>query len=242
MTPVIYLTDGYLANGAEPWLLPDVDKLPRFDVKFRTDPAGFKVYKRAPETLAREWVRPGTPGLEHRIGGLEKDFLTGNVSYDPMNHEAMVRVRAAKVAGIANDIPLQEINGAPEGDLLVVGWGGTYGALTQAVNQCRARGVKVSSVHLRHLNPFPRNLGEILSRFKHVLVPELNLGQLVKILRTNYGIDAQGYNKVQGKPFKVTEIIHAIEEVLAGRPAPNRTWQDLTATVVGGNGESEAHG
>jgi 2-oxoglutarate ferredoxin oxidoreductase subunit alpha len=243
MTPVLFLTDGYLANGAEPWLLPDVDKLPRFEVRFRTDPHNYKVYRRGAHTLARDWVRPGTPGLEHRIGGLEKDFLTGNVSYDPLNHEAMVRVRAAKVAGIADDLPLQEVLGDPSGDLLLVGWGGTYGAITQATNQLRERGLKVSSVHLRHLNPFPRNFGEILGRFRKVLVPELNMGQLVKILRAQFLVDAQGFNKIQGKPFKVTEIVHAAEEVLAGRPAPVRTWQELTAMTTGGDhGESEAQG
>jgi 2-oxoglutarate ferredoxin oxidoreductase subunit alpha len=217
MTPVILLTDGYLGNGAEPWLLPDVDKLPRFDVKFRTDPADYHVYERNPDTLARAWVRPGTPGLEHRIGGLEKDFLTGNVSYDPENHERQVRIRAAKVAGIAKDLPKLELNGAPTGDLLVIGWGGTYGAITSAVDQCRARGLRVSSTHLRHLNPFPSNLGELIASFKRVLVPELNMGQLCKILRATYLVDAQGLNKIQGKPFKVAEIVGAIE-ALAGRP------------------------
>ncbi|HEX2569565.1 MAG TPA: 2-oxoacid:acceptor oxidoreductase subunit alpha [Polyangia bacterium] len=224
MTPVIMLTDGYLANGAEPWKLPEVKDLKRFDVKFRTNPENYKVYARNPETLARDWVKPGTPGLEHRVGGLEKDYLTGNVSYDPLNHEAMVRVRAAKVAGIAKELPLLEVHGDKTGDLLVIGWGGTYGAITQGVQQAQARGIKVSSVHLRHLNPFPRNLGEIIGNFKKVLVPELNLGQLVKIVRATFCVDAQGYNKIQGKPFKVSEIVQAIELTLAGKPLPFVPW------------------
>src|SRR5262249_9770992 len=157
--------------------------LPKIDVKFRTDPNGYHVYARDPKTMAREWVRPGTPGLEHRVGGLEKDALTGNVSYDPENHENMVRTRAAKVANIANDIPLLEINGDKAGDVRVLGWGGTFGACTQATNQARAKGFRVSSAHLRHLNPMPRNLGEVLAGFKHVLIPELNLGQLRTIIR-----------------------------------------------------------
>ncbi len=218
MTPVILLTDGYLANGAEPWLLPDIASLPKIEVKFRTDPANYHVYARDPQTMAREWVKPGTPGLEHRIGGLEKDALTGNVSYDPENHERMVRTRAAKIAGIAKDIPRLEVNGAPRGELLVLGWGGTYGAITKAVDECRARGVSVSSAHLRYLNPFPANLGEVLRSFKKVLVPELNLGQLLKIVRSEFLVDAQGLNKIQGKPFKVSEIVAAIE-TLVGRPA-----------------------
>jgi 2-oxoglutarate ferredoxin oxidoreductase subunit alpha len=223
MTPVVLLTDGYLANGAEPWLLPDVDKMPRFDVKFRTDPANYHVYQRDPQTMAREWVRPGTPGLEHRIGGLEKDALTGNVSYDPENHEKMVRTRAAKVANIAKDIPKLELNGAKSGDLLVIGWGGTYGAITKAVDDCRARGLSVSSAHLRYLNPFPANLAEVLRSFKKVLVPELNLGQLLKLLRAEFLVDAQGLNKIQGKPFKVSEIVAVIESMVA------RPGREITA-------------
>jgi 2-oxoglutarate/2-oxoacid ferredoxin oxidoreductase subunit alpha len=217
MTPVLYLTDGYLANGAEPWKLPNVADLPKIPVQFRTNPENYKVYQRDATTLARQWVRPGTPGLEHRIGGLEKDFLTGNVSYDPLNHEAMVRMRAEKVANIANDIPLQTILGDDKGDLLVVGWGGTYGALTQAVKQARLNGKKVSAIHLRHLNPLPRNLGEILHSFKHVLCCELNMGQLQKILRGIFALDIKGYHKIQGKPFKVSEILHAIDAGIEGR-------------------------
>jgi 2-oxoglutarate ferredoxin oxidoreductase subunit alpha len=215
MTPVFFLSDGYIANGQEPWLIPDVEALQPFPVKFRTDPQGFFVYQRQQETLAREWVRPGTAGLEHRIGGLEKDQLTGAVSYDADNHEAMVRTRAEKVAGIAREIPPTVVHGdAAGGDLLVVGWGGTHGAIHQAVEKLRAQGKKVSSIHLRYLNPLPPDLGTLLKRFKQVVVPELNLGQLVKVLRANYLVDAKSINKVQGKPFKVSELVAAFEEHL----------------------------
>jgi 2-oxoglutarate ferredoxin oxidoreductase subunit alpha len=214
MTPVILLSDGYIANGQEPWLIPNVKQLKPIEVQFRTDPEGFQVYQRNPQTLARDWVRPGTPGLEHRIGGLEKDFITGAVSYDPINHERMVRIRAEKVARVAQDFPALKVNGDPSGETLVVGWGSTYGAITQAVAQLRGKGRSVSSVHLRHLNPLPRDLGQILARFKRVLVPELNLGQLLKVLRAEYLVDARGINKVQGKPFKVSELVSQIEEHL----------------------------
>lgn len=215
MVPVIYLSDGYLANGAEPWKIPSVDSLPKFEVKFRTDPEGFYPYLRDQATLARPWAIPGTPGLEHRIGGLEKHHLTGNVSYDPENHQLMTNLRAEKVARIAQDIPDVEVTGAPEGDLLVVGWGGTYGAITSAVERVRAHGAAVSSVHLRYLNPFPRNLGDILQRFKKVLVAELNNGQLALLIRARYLVDAISYAKVQGQPFKIAELVHRIEQVLA---------------------------
>ncbi|MFQ5692791.1 MAG: 2-oxoacid:acceptor oxidoreductase subunit alpha [Nitrospinota bacterium] len=215
MTPVILLTDGYLANGAEPWKLPAVEDLPKIDVAFRTDPEGFAPYLRDPETLARPWVKPGTPGLEHRIGGIEKEDGSGNVSYDPANHEHMVRTRAAKIAGIAADIPLAEVDGEPKGKLLVVGWGSTYGAITTAVSILQARGASVSHVHLRHLNPFPRNLGEVIAGFEKVIVPEMNMGQLVKVLRAEYLVDAVGFNKIQGQPFKISEIVDRIEEALA---------------------------
>lgn len=215
MVPVIYLSDGYLANGAEPWKIPSVDSLPKFEVKFRTDPEGFYPYLRDQATLARPWAIPGTPGLEHRIGGLEKHHLTGNVSYDPENHQLMTNLRAEKVARIAQDIPDVEVTGAPEGDLLVVGWGGTYGAITSAVERVRAQGAAVSSVHLRYLNPFPRNLGDILQRFKKVLVAELNNGQLVLLIRARYLVDAISYAKVQGQPFKIAELVQRIEQVLA---------------------------
>src|SRR5713226_3218633 len=212
MTPVFLLSDGYIANGQEPWLIPSVKDLKPIEVQFRTDSNNFQPYDRNASTLARAWVRPGTPGLEHRIGGLEKDFLTGAVSYDPLNHERMVRIRAEKIARVAQDYPPTEVNGDRRGDLLVVGWGSTYGAIAQAVSQLRAKGRSVSSVHLRHLNPLPTDLGPIVKSFKKVLVPELNLGQLSKILRDAYLVDAKGINKIQGKPFKISELVTKIEE------------------------------
>jgi 2-oxoglutarate/2-oxoacid ferredoxin oxidoreductase subunit alpha len=214
MTPVFFLSDGYLGNGAEPWKIPDEKDLPKLEVKFWTDPEGFQPYRRDPKTLARPWAIPGTPGLEHRIGGLEKEDGTGNVSYDPLNHEKMVRLRAEKIARIADDIPEQTVFGKDSGKVLVVGWGSTYGAITSAVEAARAKGAPVSSAHLRYLNPFPRNLGTILRRFEKILVPELNLGQLRLLIRARYLVDAVGLNKVQGKPFKVSEIARAIDETL----------------------------
>lgn len=217
MTPVFFLSDGYIANGQEPWLIPDTTTLPPIDVKFRIEPKGFFVYQRQAETLAREWVRPGTPGLEHRIGGLEKDSKTGGVSYDPDNHEQMVRLRAEKVAAVAKMIPPTAVHGDPEGDLLVVGWGGTHGAIHEAVTALRAKGKRVSSVHLRYLNPLPPDLGAILRQFKRVVVPELNLGQLQKVLRSTYLVDAKSIAKVQGRPFKVAELVAHFEEHLSSR-------------------------
>ncbi len=214
MTPVILLSDGYLANGAEPWRLPRVADLPSLEVKFRTDPKGFFPYLRDQDTLARPWVVPGTPGLEHRIGGLEKDYLTGNVSYAPSNHEQMIRVRARKIAGIVADIPPTVVHGRPDGDLLVIGWGSTYGAIAAAVRQAQGHGKAVSHVQLRYLNPLPRDLGDVIGRFKKVLVPEMNMGQLVKVLRAEYLVDAVGLNKVQGLPFKVSEIVSRINRLL----------------------------
>jgi 2-oxoglutarate ferredoxin oxidoreductase subunit alpha len=214
MTPVILLSDGYLANGAEPWLVPKLDDLPEVNVSFRTDPRGYYPYLRDEETLSRPWVVPGTPGLEHRIGGLEKEYLSGNVSYAPMNHEQMVRVRARKVAGIAAEIPATPIHGDPEGDLLVVGWGSTYGSIASAVRTARTEGKRVSHVHLRYLNPLPSDLGSILTRFKKVLVPEINLGQLVRVLRAEYLVDAIGLNKIQGLPFRVSEVTNRINRML----------------------------
>jgi 2-oxoglutarate/2-oxoacid ferredoxin oxidoreductase subunit alpha len=216
MTPVILLSDGYLANAAEPWRIPDVASLPDFPVRFRTDPQGFHPFLRDPTTLARVWARPGTPGLEHRIGGLERAYDSGHISYDPDNHEQMTRTRAAKIAGIARDIPLQAVSlGEQSGALAVVGWGSTYGALHQAVKQVRAQGHAVSHIHIRYLAPFPRNLGELLRRFEHVLVPELNNGQLVQLLRAAYLIPAEGLSQISGKPFKVSRLVSAIEERLA---------------------------
>ncbi len=214
MTPVILLSDGYLANGAEPWQIPTASALPKIDVEFRTDPKGFFPYLRDPQTLARPWVRAGTPDLEHRIGGLEKDQLTGNVSYDPMNHEQMVHLRARKIAGIAAEIGATEVLGERHGDLLVIGWGSTRGAITAAVNEARARGVAVSQVHLRYVNPLPDDLGAILAGFKKVLVPEINTGQLLKVLRAEYLVDAVGLNKIQGLPFKVSEIASCMDRLL----------------------------
>ena len=179
-----------------------------------TDPAGFLPYKRDPQTLARPWAIPGTPGLEHRIGGIEKQDITGNVSYEPLNHEKMVRIRAAKVEGIAQDIPDVVPVGDPDGDLLIIAWGSTYGAVTAGLKAARAKGHRIGHVHLRHLNPFPRNLGEVLGRYKQVLVPEMNMGQLVMMLRAKFLVDAQGYNKIQGQPFKQSEIEAKIEEIL----------------------------
>jgi 2-oxoglutarate ferredoxin oxidoreductase subunit alpha len=215
MVPVILLSDGYLANSAEPWRIPDYDSLERFPVKFHTDPETFRPYERDPETLSRPWAVPGTPGLEHRIGGLEKEDVTGEVSYDPQNHERMIHLRAQKVERMAESIPPVEVLGdADGGDLLVVGWGGTAGAIEHAVMRARSRGAKVSAIHLRYINPFPSNLGEVLSRFEKVLVPELNLGQLNLLLRARYLVDTVSFNKVQGHPFKIREIEQKIEELL----------------------------
>jgi 2-oxoglutarate/2-oxoacid ferredoxin oxidoreductase subunit alpha len=215
MVPVIVLTDGYLANGAEPWRIPDLQDLPDIPVKFATDPEGFLPYSRNPETLARPWAVPGTPGLEHRVGGLEKQDGTGNVNYEPLNHEKMIHLRAAKVQAVVRDVPDVVASGDAEGDLLLVGWGSTYGAITAALRAARERGRKVGHVHLRHLNPLPKNLGEVMKRYRKVVVPEMNLGQLLWVLRAKYLVDAQGFNKVQGKPFKQSEIEAKIEEVLA---------------------------
>jgi 2-oxoglutarate ferredoxin oxidoreductase subunit alpha len=216
MVPVCLMTDGYIANGAEPWKIPDVEKLPDMKVSFRTDPEGYQVYARDEATLARAWVKPGTPGLEHRVGGLEKDYLTGEVSYDPINHERMCQVRADKLQRAVVDVPEAEVFGEDEGDLLVIGWGGTYGALRQAVGMKQGEGKKVSHMHLRWINPFPKNLEATLGRFKKILVCELNMGQLWRILRADFLVDAEKYNKVQGKPFSVAEIGRAIDESLGG--------------------------
>lgn len=216
MTPVLCLTDGYLGNGSEPWLIPDFEKLPDLSPTFRTDPEGFFPYMRDKETLARPWAIPGTPGLEHRIGGLEKNSLTGNIDYSPKNHDLMVHLRADKIAGIVNDIPLAEIEGDQKGDVLVVGWGSTYGAIRTAVQRHRVKGHSVSQLHLRYINPMQKNVGELLSQFKTILVPELNLGQLIKILRSNYLVPAIGFNKIMGLPFQAEEIETKIDELLQG--------------------------
>ena len=215
MVPVIILSDGYLANGAEPWHIPSLDQLPEIPVHFETNPVDFRPYRRNAETLARPWAIPGTPGLEHRIGGLEKQDVTGNVNYEPLNHERMVRLRAEKVAAIVQDVPDAVPAGDPSGDLLIVGWGSTHGPITAALKAQREKGRRIGHVHLRHLNPLPKNLGELLGRYDRVLVPEMNMGQLVMLLRAKYLVDAQGYNKIQGKPFKQSELERKIEEILA---------------------------
>jgi 2-oxoglutarate ferredoxin oxidoreductase subunit alpha len=218
MTPVILLSDGYIANGSEPWRIVNFDSLQKIPVTHpgprKDDDEPFMPYARD-ERLARPWAIPGTPGLMHRIGGLEKEDITGNVSYDPDNHQHMTNVRAKKVAGIALDIPEQELNGPDSGDALVLSWGGTYGACTTAAEHLQAEGLAVSHAHLRYLNPFPRNLGEILSNFKTVIVPELNMGQLLMIIKSTYGVDAIGLNKVKGKPFTVAEVSNFVRTTLS---------------------------
>ncbi|OLC92316.1 MAG: 2-oxoglutarate ferredoxin oxidoreductase subunit alpha [Acidobacteria bacterium] len=214
MVPVIILSDGYLANGAEPWRIPNVEDIPSIPVHFANNPDGFMPYKRDPQTLARPWAVPGTPGLEHRIGGLEKQDGTGNVNYEPLNHENMVRIRAAKVAAIVQDVPNVLPEGDPEGDLLVVSWGSTAGSITAAVKAARAEGRRIGHLHLRYLNPLPANVGDVLKRYKRVLVPELNMGQLLWILRAKYLVDAVGLNKIQGRPFKQAELEQKFDEML----------------------------
>jgi 2-oxoglutarate ferredoxin oxidoreductase subunit alpha len=218
MTPVLLLTDGFIANGSEPWLVPSVESLPEIPVKFRTDPAGFTPFLRDPRTLARSWVKPGTPGLEHRIGGLEKQDGSGNVSYDPKNHERMTLMREEKVARIARDIPGASVFGDATGDVLLVGWGGTYGALHAATLATRKKGLRVSHMHLRHLNPMPSNTGEVMRAFGKVVVAELNRGQLNLLLRAKFLVDTKRYCKVQGVPFTVQELVDAVENCLAGKP------------------------
>jgi len=216
-TPVFLLSDAYLANGSEPWLLPDISELPDISTEFATQPnvdGGFMPYQRDTATLARAWAIPGTPGLEHRIGGLEKEDVTGNVSYDPENHDHMVRLRAQKVAGIAADIPELEVDDPDGATLLVLGWGGTYGPIQSAARRLRKQGKKVAHAHLTHLNPFPRNLGDVLARYDNVLVPEMNLGQLLKLVRAEFLVDAVGYNRVRGLPFRSDELAEAIEAML----------------------------
>src|SRR3712207_2200514 len=214
MTPVFYLSDGYLANGAEPWLVPEIEDLPKIEVEFATDPSNFMPYARDEETLARPYALPGTPGLEHRIGGIEKQHLTGNVNYDPENHHFMVLMRQAKVDRAAQDVPDLEIFGEKTGKVLVLGWGSTYGSITSAVEKLQAEGKSVSSAHLRHLNPFPSNLGEVLRSFERVIVPEMNLGQLCTMIRARYLVDAVAFSKVKGRPFQIREIVKKVEEYL----------------------------
>lgn len=218
MTPVMLLTDGYIANGSEPWRIPKLSELKKIEITHPGPSVNgdkFLPYRRD-ERLARPWALPGTTGLEHRIGGLEKQDITGNVSYDPANHQHMINLRAAKVEKVTNDIPPQKLDGPPSGDLLVLSWGGTYGACATAVHNVQAKGKAVTHCHLKWLNPLPKDLGDILKRFKKVVVPELNLGQLRTIIRAKYLIDAIGLNKVQGKPFSVGEVVDKIEELLQG--------------------------
>lgn len=215
MIPVMLLTDGYLSSAAEPWRIPDAAALPTFPVQFRTEVEGFHPYCRDEETLARPWALPGTPGLEHRIGGLESDYDTGHISYDAENHFKMTKVRAEKVVRIANDIPSQRVDlGDEGGSLVVVGWGSTYGSVRQAVQLARDDGLDVSHIHLRYLNPFPPNLGSLLESYDRILVPELNLGQLRSLLQSKYLIQMEGFNRVTGQPFKVREVLEAIRSVL----------------------------
>jgi len=214
-TPVFLLSDAYLANGSEPWLLPDVDAIPPIDPGFaQANGDDFQPYRRDEETLARPWAIPGTAGLEHRIGGLEKQDVTGNVSYDPDNHDLMVRLRAQKVAGIAQDIPELEVDDPDGAETLVLSWGGTYGSVAAAVRRVRATGKKVAHAHLRHLNPFPRNTGDVLRRYDKVLVPEINLGQLQKLIRAEFLVDATGFNLVRGIPFRAGEVAEAIDAMV----------------------------
>jgi 2-oxoglutarate ferredoxin oxidoreductase subunit alpha len=218
MTPVFLLTDGYIANGSEPWMIPSLESLPRFDIKHPTeknDPSGFMPYKRNAE-LVRPWALPGTPGLEHRLGGLEKQDVTGNVSYDPANHEHMVKTRAAKVAGIKPAGVDLMMTGPESGDLLILGWGSTFGAIKAATLKLREQGINVSACHVRYLNPLPARLGEILKGFKQVMVPEMNLGQLLSIIRAKYLVDAKGLNKVRGQPFTIGEIVRGSLAMLEG--------------------------
>jgi 2-oxoglutarate ferredoxin oxidoreductase subunit alpha len=214
MTPVVFLSDGYLGSGSEPWRIPHVDDLPKIVIHFASDAKDFHPYTRDPETLARPWAIPGTPDLEHRIGGLEKSDVYGNVSYDAENHMRMVMNRANKIAGIARDIPDVELIGDRAGELLVLGWGSTYGAILSAVQRARGQGLSVSHAHLRYLNPFPENLGEVLRGFQKVLIPELNLGQLRLLIRAKYLVDAAGLNRVTGRPFKIGEIEAKIHELV----------------------------
>ncbi len=212
--PVIFLSDGYLGNGSEPWLVPDIASLPKMDANFASDPATFQPYARDPQTLARPWAIPGTPGLEHRIGGLEKADITGNVNYEAANHNKMVHLRAEKVERMVQDVPDIEVAGDESGDLLVLGWGSTYGVITTAVQRARAQGKRVSSAHIRYINPLPANLGDVMKRYDRVLLAEMNLGQMRLLLRAKYLIDVVGLNKVSGRPFTIAEIETKIAELV----------------------------
>ena len=218
MVPVVLLSDGYIANGSEPWRLPDLDKLPKINTRIvkKTSDEKFAPYKRNDETLARDWALPGTPGLEHRIGGLEKAANTGNVSYDADNHDYMVKLRQQKIDVIADFIPDLKVYGESNGELLVLSWGGTYGACRAAVEKAIKNGISVSHVNLKHINPFPKNLAEILLKFNKVLIPEINLGQLSTIVRSKFLIDTVNFNRVSGKPFTTSDIFEKIEQIIEG--------------------------
>jgi len=213
MVPVMLMTDGYIANGSEPWKIPEPDEIPAIEVKFREEKEGYFPYSRD-ENLARPWAVPGTPGLEHRIGGLEKANITGNVSYDPENHEFMVRLRARKVKNVQSDIPDLKVTGDKDADLLVIGWGGTFGSITEAVNRARKKGYKVAQAHFKYISPFPKNTGKVLKKYKKILCPELNLGQLNHLLKADFPVDIEPLNKIQGLPFKSSEIENKIESIL----------------------------
>jgi 2-oxoglutarate ferredoxin oxidoreductase subunit alpha len=218
MTPVIFLSDGYIANGSEPWKFPKSEDLHPIHVQFKTE-LGFDEQKFQPylrnENLVRPWAIPGTPGLEHRIGGIEKQNITDNVSYDPENHQMMVKIRQEKVDKIADHIPDQKLDSGPStGKILVLGWGSTYGAIKSAVAELQAEGHSVSHAHIRYLRPFPKNLGELLKNFEHILIPEINNGQLIKIIRDQYLVDAKGYNKIMGVPITKGELVEKIKEIL----------------------------
>ncbi|MGB4863592.1 MAG: 2-oxoacid:acceptor oxidoreductase subunit alpha [Tepidiformaceae bacterium] len=219
MVPVIFLSDGYLGNGSEPWKIPDVSSLPKIEWAYAKEGPDFSPYHRNPKTLARPWAVPGQKGMEHRIGGLEKSGETGDISYDPRNHHEMTLARKARVDGIVQDVPDLEVSGPAEGDLLLLGWGGTYGAITSGAERARKKGLSVANAHLRYLNPFPANLEKVLRSYKHVLIPELNTGQLALLVRGKFVIDAIPFNKISGQPFKIAEIEGKIDEVL-GRSGP----------------------
>ncbi|OAI39954.1 2-oxoglutarate ferredoxin oxidoreductase subunit alpha [bacterium SCGC AG-212-C10] len=233
MVPVIFLSDGYLANGSEPWLIPDAASLPTINYAYAKEQAGWHPYLRNPETLARPWAVPGQAGFEHRIGGIEKSEFSGDISYDPQNHHRMTMLRKERVDRIVNDIPPMEVSGPSSGDLLVLGWGGTYGALTSAAENARAKGLSVASAQVRYINPFPPNMEEVLRSYKKVLIPELNTGQLSMLVRAKYVIDAIGFNKISGQPFKIAEVEGKIDEVL-GRSGPYEFKFGSNSALSGG--------
>jgi 2-oxoglutarate ferredoxin oxidoreductase subunit alpha len=238
-TPVFLLSDGYLANGAEPWPIPDIDALPDLRVEFATEPNGadgeFLPYLRDPATLARPWAIPGTAGLQHRVGGLEKADRTGNISYDPDNHDLMTRLRQAKVDGIAGSLPPTEVDD-PDGDarVAIIGWGSTYGPIGAACRQIRTSGRSVAQIHLRHLNPLPADLGKILAQYDRVICPEMNLGQLALLLRAKYLVDVVSHTQVRGLPFRAAELAAVVQDVIdAATPAPS-TAPAAAAALSGG--------